>query len=387
MDWSILHALNGFLVHHDAVEDPYADYVRFSELLFLGLLAWIFIASRGYARRAARRGAVAAGLSAGLSLLLASQIANLVGRPRPFVDEPSTVHLLVAHAADPGFPSHHAPAALALAAAVPLPPPPGRPPPPPWRSCSAAAAGACSRWRWRSRWRSAGSRSACTSRPTCSRARRSGARRRCSSTCRRCAARSTGWRTGRAACGTARRARCSAPRDRNEVLGLDVERAVSGEVARLEELAQVRTASGPLAGLLESRLGADRRPVALLPEQHEVLEGVEHPRVRAPLEGELDSVRREEGAHVRLIAPLRRRRRPRRRRGHVLREDAEHAPYQALGRPVDEADGTARPAHAHELVRHELVAGSELRADDGEHAIERLGAERQRLGVALDPVD
>src|SRR3954465_11797373 len=121
MDWSILHALNGFLVHHDVVEDPYADYVRFSELLFLGLLAWIFIASRGYARRAARRGAVAAGLSAGPRGPLASQIANLVARPRPFVDEPSTVHLLVAHAADPGFPSDPPPAAL--------PPPPPLPPP------------------------------------------------------------------------------------------------------------------------------------------------------------------------------------------------------------------------------------------------------------------
>src|SRR3954462_1288486 len=118
MDCSILPALNGFLVHPDAVEDPYADYVRFSELLFLGLLAWIFIASRGYARRAARRGAVAAGLSAGLAVLLASQIANLVARPRPFVDEPSTVHLLVAHAADPGFPSDHATAAFAIAVAI-----------------------------------------------------------------------------------------------------------------------------------------------------------------------------------------------------------------------------------------------------------------------------
>lgn len=118
MDWSILHALNGFLAHHDAVEDPYADYVRFSELLFLGLLAWIFVASRGYARRSARRGAVAAGLSAGVSLLIASQLATLVGRPRPFVDEPHTVHLLVAHAADPGFPSDHATAAFAIATAI-----------------------------------------------------------------------------------------------------------------------------------------------------------------------------------------------------------------------------------------------------------------------------
>jgi undecaprenyl-diphosphatase len=118
MDWSILHALNGFLAHHDAVEDPSVEYVRFSELLFLGLLAWIFVASRGYARRAARRGAVAAGLSAGLALLFASQLANLVGRPRPFVDEPGTVHLLVAHAADPGFPSDHATAAFAIAIAI-----------------------------------------------------------------------------------------------------------------------------------------------------------------------------------------------------------------------------------------------------------------------------
>jgi undecaprenyl-diphosphatase len=118
MDWSILHTLNGFLAHHDAVEDPYADYVRFSELLFLGLLAWIFVASRGYTRRAARRGAVAAGLSAGVSLVIASQLATLVGRPRPFVDEPHTVHLLVAHAADPGFPSDHATAAFAIAVAI-----------------------------------------------------------------------------------------------------------------------------------------------------------------------------------------------------------------------------------------------------------------------------
>src|SRR5215218_6740361 len=118
MDWSILHALNGFLVHHDAVEDPYAGYVRFSELLFLGLLAYIFIASRGYARRPARRGAVAAGLSAAVSLGLASQLAAVVARPRPFVDDPATVHLLLSHAADPGFPSDHATDAFAIATAI-----------------------------------------------------------------------------------------------------------------------------------------------------------------------------------------------------------------------------------------------------------------------------
>src|SRR3954468_18881811 len=287
MDWSILHALNGFLVHHDAVEDPYADYVRFSELLFLGLLAWIFIASRGYARRAARRGAVAAGLSAGLSLLLASQIANLVGRPRPFVDEPSTVHLLVAHAADPGFPSDHATAAFAIAVALP----PRRPSPPPPRSCSAAAAGACSRWRWRSRWRSAASRSACTSQPTCWRARRSRARRRCSSTCRPCAARPTGWRTGRAACGTARRARCSPPRGRDEVLGLDAQAAVRRHVERLVELAQLRAAGRPLARLRQARLRADGRAVAVLEERHVLLDAREDERVRPALERERHPVR------------------------------------------------------------------------------------------------
>jgi|SRR5215210_2331131 len=118
MDWSILHALNGFLARHDAVEDPYVAYVHFSELLFLGLLAWLFFASRGHARQSARRGTIAAGLSAGLALGLASQIASLIGRPRPFVDDPATVHLFTAHAADAGFPSDHATAAFAIATAI-----------------------------------------------------------------------------------------------------------------------------------------------------------------------------------------------------------------------------------------------------------------------------
>jgi undecaprenyl-diphosphatase len=105
-------------VHHDAVEDPAVAYERFSELLFLGLLAYLFLASRGYARRSARRGAVAAGLSSALAVGLASQIASLVDRPRPFVAHPSTVHLFTAHAADAGFPSDHATAAFAIAVAI-----------------------------------------------------------------------------------------------------------------------------------------------------------------------------------------------------------------------------------------------------------------------------
>jgi undecaprenyl-diphosphatase len=78
----------------------------------------MFVASRGYARRSARRGAVAAGLSGALAVGIASQIATLVARPRPFVDEPSSVHLFVAHAADAGFPSDHATAAFAIAVAI-----------------------------------------------------------------------------------------------------------------------------------------------------------------------------------------------------------------------------------------------------------------------------
>jgi undecaprenyl-diphosphatase len=118
VDSSLLHAVNGFLFHHDAVEDPLLFYVNASEALFVATLAIIFMAARGPRWADWRRAAVAAVASAGLGLLAAKVIAELVDRARPFVAEPHQVHLFTAHAPDPGFPSDHATAAFAIAVAI-----------------------------------------------------------------------------------------------------------------------------------------------------------------------------------------------------------------------------------------------------------------------------
>lgn len=49
------------------------------------------------------------------ALAVVQVIDRLWARPRPFIAHPDTVHLLVAHAADPSFPSDHAVAACAIA--------------------------------------------------------------------------------------------------------------------------------------------------------------------------------------------------------------------------------------------------------------------------------
>ena len=118
MDSDLLHALNSFFVRHDAVEDTVVAYVNAAELLFLAALLVAFVLTSRDRRRAARRAVIAAGLSAGLALGVAQVIARVVDRPRPFVADPSSVHLFARHAADAGFPSDHATAAFAIAVAI-----------------------------------------------------------------------------------------------------------------------------------------------------------------------------------------------------------------------------------------------------------------------------
>jgi undecaprenyl-diphosphatase len=118
MDWSILHTLNNFLYHHDAVEDPLLFYVNISEALFVATLVLVFLFANGDRLRPWRRAAVAAGLSAGLALAVGKVISELVDRARPFVADPHGVHLFSGHAADPGFPSDHATGAFAVAMAI-----------------------------------------------------------------------------------------------------------------------------------------------------------------------------------------------------------------------------------------------------------------------------
>jgi undecaprenyl-diphosphatase len=118
IEWSILHTLNDFLFHHDAVEDPLLVYINVSEALFVGILLLVFLFANGERHRAWRRAAVAAVLSAGVALALAKVLSEIVDRSRPFVVDPHGVHLFTGHAADPGFPSDHATGAFAVAMAI-----------------------------------------------------------------------------------------------------------------------------------------------------------------------------------------------------------------------------------------------------------------------------
>jgi undecaprenyl-diphosphatase len=118
VDWSILHTLNDFLFHHDAIEDPLLFYVNTSEALFVATLAIVFVAAGGTRHAGWRRAVVAAGLSAALALAAGQAIADLVHRTRPFIDDPHGVHLFASHAADAGFPSDHATASFAVAVAI-----------------------------------------------------------------------------------------------------------------------------------------------------------------------------------------------------------------------------------------------------------------------------
>jgi undecaprenyl-diphosphatase len=118
VDWSIVHALNGFMARNDGVEDPLLAYVQVSEILFLGMLIVVCVFARHERWRSVRRAAVAAGLSAGLGLLVGKIITEFYDRPRPFVAHPGAIHLFASHAADASFPSDHATASFAIAVAI-----------------------------------------------------------------------------------------------------------------------------------------------------------------------------------------------------------------------------------------------------------------------------
>jgi undecaprenyl-diphosphatase len=118
VEWSILHTLNNFLYHHDAVEDPLLVYINASEALFVVVLVLVFLFANGERLRTWRRAAMAAMLSAGVALVIAKIVSEIVDRARPFVVDPNGVHLFSGHAADPGFPSDHATGAFAVAMAI-----------------------------------------------------------------------------------------------------------------------------------------------------------------------------------------------------------------------------------------------------------------------------
>ena len=118
VDWSVVHSLNGFLFHHDAIEDPLLWWAANAEMLFLLFVLALIAFARHRRLAPLRRAAVAAGLSAGLGLLVGKIITQFYDRARPFVAHPGAVHLFASHGRDASFPSDHATASMAIAVAL-----------------------------------------------------------------------------------------------------------------------------------------------------------------------------------------------------------------------------------------------------------------------------
>jgi undecaprenyl-diphosphatase len=118
VDLDLYTALNGFTFHHRAIEELSRLLGDDGPLLFLALLAGLFLAYGKWRSPNGRRGAAAAGVSVLLGLGIAHVIASLWDRPRPYEAHPGDAHLLIAPSPDPSFPSDHATGAFAIAIAI-----------------------------------------------------------------------------------------------------------------------------------------------------------------------------------------------------------------------------------------------------------------------------
>jgi undecaprenyl-diphosphatase len=118
MDLDVYRALNGFAAGHDGFEDPLRFIALNAQVLFIALLAALYLARGKWRSVNGRHGVVAAGFSALLGLAVAHLITDLWARPRPYAAHPADAHLFVPASHDPSFPSDHATAAFAIAVAI-----------------------------------------------------------------------------------------------------------------------------------------------------------------------------------------------------------------------------------------------------------------------------
>jgi len=115
VDYRLEQWINGPAGHHAALDAVMRRAATWPEPAFIALIiGWFLLGwARGWPRD--RRGALTAGVAAALALLANQVIIHFWQRPRPFVAHPQTVHLLLAHSADPSFPSDHAAPGFAIA--------------------------------------------------------------------------------------------------------------------------------------------------------------------------------------------------------------------------------------------------------------------------------
>jgi undecaprenyl-diphosphatase len=118
MDFTLFRDLNGFAYHHDGFEDILRFFTVNAELIFVAMLAVLFLARGKWESQSARHGVIAAGIAAAIALGIAQVIVHVWDRPRPFVAHPGIAHLFVSHSSDASFPSDHATAAFAIAVSI-----------------------------------------------------------------------------------------------------------------------------------------------------------------------------------------------------------------------------------------------------------------------------
>ena len=120
MDFRTYDLLNDFTARHEWLQEPMRFFANEGQIVFLVVLAAVFLARGKYRSRNGRHGVLAAGLSATLALLVAQAIGAVWDRQRPYEAHPGDAHLLLPASPDPSFPSDHATAAFAIAVAIGL---------------------------------------------------------------------------------------------------------------------------------------------------------------------------------------------------------------------------------------------------------------------------
>src|SRR3954451_24579535 len=96
-DVQLAESANTFAQHHDRWEDLARAYAQLAEPLFVAGLVLLAAVGLVFSRRRWIRASVLAVAASGLAVAAAALIGGVVGRPRPFVADPS-VHLFLAHA-------------------------------------------------------------------------------------------------------------------------------------------------------------------------------------------------------------------------------------------------------------------------------------------------
>ena len=118
VDWSILHALNGSLAHHEEAQDTAVIFNAWAIFVVAALAGGIWFVARPRGSDRSKLAGVSAALSGAVALLFNVALGSLWFHDRPFVDHPRADLLLVHHAADNSFPSDHTSVAFGIAFAV-----------------------------------------------------------------------------------------------------------------------------------------------------------------------------------------------------------------------------------------------------------------------------